>query len=236
MSVFSIVIPVYNEEKVIREVLRDHVAVLAQMGEAMADWEIICLDDGSSDQSFLILQEEARANPRIVVLKNEHNKGIAETFRLLFQNAKGTYVYATGGDGQWPAENCQRLWERLRATSADLVVGVRENRNEVYGLWRRILSYGFNLVPQIFFHVRTADANGIKLGRREIFQLPLDSRSFFGEVERIIKARDRGFKVDFAPVLFLPRTAGKARGGQWRNIWATVKDLIKYIFRKRSSG
>ena len=232
--ILSIVIPVYNEEKVIAQVINDHVELLSA-GIVAGDWEIICLDDASTDGSLRILEAKAKEIPQLRVIRHTQNKGIYESFTRLFKEAKGKYIYATGGDGQWPAENCRRLWNRLEETSADVVIGVRTNRHMVYGVWRRILSYCFNAIPQLLFGIKLKDANGIKLGRREIFQEQLMSRSFFGEIERLIRAKDKGLSIDFSPIEFLSRSTGKAKGAKWGNILNTLRDILKYSFIRKNN-
>lgn len=231
----SIVIPVYNEEKNIHKVVLDHLKTVNDCKHLLKDWEIVCLDDASTDQSHEILQQLAQAN-NIRIIRHERNQGIYQSFDDLFKAAKGDYIYATGGDDQWPSENLTTLLTSLLSNNNDLVIGVRENRNEIYSLWRKILSCTFNLIPQLFYKTKTMDANGIKLGRREIFNLPLHSKSFFGEIERIIEAKKRGYSIGFSPIKFLSRTKGKAKGARWKNIWATLRDLFKYMFIYQSKS
>ncbi len=231
----SIVIPVYNEEKNINKVVLDHLKTVDECKHLLKDWEIVCLDDASTDKSLEILQQLAKT-PNIRIIRHERNQGIYLSFDDLFKAAKGDYIYVTGGDDQWPSENLTTLLTSLLANHYDLVIGVRENRHEIYSLWRKILSYTFNLIPQLLYKTKTIDANGIKLGRREIFNLPLHSSSFFGEIERIIEAKKRGYAIGFSPIKFLSRTQGKAKGAKWKNIWATLRDLFKYMFIYQSKS
>jgi hypothetical protein len=110
---------------------------------------------------------------------------------------------------------------------SDLVVGVRLNRAEIYGLKRRLVSRAFNYLPELLFGVKTMDAGSVKLGWRELFTLDLISRSPFIEAERIINAVRRGCRVDFVPVEFKPRGTGKASGASWTNIFASARDCLR---------
>jgi glycosyltransferase involved in cell wall biosynthesis len=228
--ILSVVIPVFNEEKTIGRVLEDHLREL-QSAAGLKGWEIVCVDDTSTDGSFAIMERMARAESRIRLFRHQVNQGIAASFGRLFRESKGTHIYVTAGDDQWPATNLNVLLERLRETSADLVIGVRHNRQKVYTPWRRLLSFTFNAIPKLLYKVDTQDANGIKLGRREIFVMPLASSSFFAEVERIVTAQRQGYKITHAPIAFKERPSGKARGASWRNIWMTLCDLVKFIVR-----
>jgi len=230
--VLSVVIPVYNEEKNIRDVLQEHLQEIRAVEQDLKAWEILCVDDASTDGSLAVMTDMAQTFSRIRVLRHEHNRGIAASFGHLFQESKGTHIYITAGDGQWPAENLGALWRKMKETQSDLVIGVRKNRGQVYTPWRQLLSFVFNAIPKIFFKVETQDANGIKLGRREIFVMPLRSRSFFAEIERIVVARRRGYKIASAPVAFKERPSGKAKGAAWRNIWPTLRDLAGFLMVK----
>lgn len=217
------VIPVFNEEKNIKAVLDEHLARLKDV----AGWELVVLDDASTDRTWDILQEYARSYPGLRLLRHETNQGISPSFQRLFQEARGDYVYATAGDGQWPAENLSRLWKSRQETGADLVVGVRQGRQKVYGIGRRVLSYGFNYLARTKLRLDVQDVNGIKLGRREIFTAAVRSRSYFAEVERLALAQKKGFRIVCAPVIFLPRPHGTAKGARWGSILLTLSDFVR---------
>jgi len=225
--VLSVVMPAYNEEASIEQVILEHLQVLERIQE-IADWEIVCLDDGSVDQTPKILERVAESNEKLRVIRHPENRGIYESFAHLFQAARGTHIYATAADGQWPAANLIRMLPSI-ASGSDLVVGVRLNRQEVYSLQRRLVSSAFNLLPLLLFGVKTVDAGSIKLGTRDVFALDLISQSPFVEAERIIRAQRSGYQVDFVPIEFLPRLGGKATGAKWGNIVASTHDCIRCV-------
>ena len=225
----SVVIPLFNESGSIQKVLNDHLKVLSKIEKELSGFEILCLDDGSTDNTWAILQQFQKTCPSLRLLQNIPNQGISPSFNRLFQESKGKLIYLTAGDGQWPAENLITLFKEQRRTNADMVIGIRQGRREVYNLWRKCLSYGFNALAQILFKIKTEDANGIKLGRRELFVEPLISKSFFSEIERLYLAQRRGSKIIFAPVSFLKRTSGKGNGAKLKNVLLTLIDLLRFI-------
>ena len=226
--VLSVVLPAYNEQSTIEEVVLEHHRVLGSLGSRFSDWEIVCLDDASSDATPAILKKLAASVPKLRVLTHSSNQGIYASFHDLFASARGTHIYLTASDGQWPAANLVTMLAALEA-GADLVVGVRLNRSEIYSASRRAISFLFNLLPRIFFGVKTSDAGSIKLGVRDVFRFDLISRSPFVEAERIIHARRRGFRVAFVPIEFLSRTAGKERGASWLNIRRSLIDCFRCV-------
>jgi glycosyltransferase involved in cell wall biosynthesis len=227
--ILSIVIPVYNEEQSIGRVLEDHIKEIGKIERDLKGWEIVCVNDASTDGSFGIMTRMAQLQPKIRIITHPQNQGIAASFNHLFQESRGTHIYVTAGDDQWPARNLSTLFRKMVETQSDLVIGVRQNRQQVYSPWRRLLSFTFNAIPKYIYKVDTQDANGIKLGRREFFVMPLKSKSFFAEAERIIVAQRQGSKVAWAPIEFKERPSGKARGADFKNILATFTDLIRFM-------
>jgi glycosyltransferase involved in cell wall biosynthesis len=232
--------PVYNEEASVGHVIEEHLALLEQMRDELTSWEILCLDDGSNDRTWEVLKAIQAQHPIVRLLRHERNAGIHQSLLDLYHAVQGTYVYVTASDGQWPATNLRSLWQELKESDADLVVGVRRNRWRVYSLWRLIISALFNLLPLLLFGVKTGDAGSNKLGRSEIFRVPIVSRSPFAEAERIIKARIDGYRVSFGAIEFLPRTSGKTTGASWKNILASLRDVVRCvrqygIFPRKSS-
>ncbi len=198
----------------------------------MGDYEILCLNDASTDDTLRILNQLSSGNSKVRVLSHTENRGIYESFSELAREAKGKYVYQTAADDQWPADNLRKLYQASNAGHFDVVIGVRKNRSQIYSLWRQILSASFNLIPRLFFGLETKDANGIKLGKREIFNLQLISHSFFGEIERLIEARRLGYRIGYEPIQFLVRGGGKATGAKFKNITASFRDFFKYFFMR----
>lgn len=226
-------IPLLNEERAIEDVLTDHLRVLAEIAPQISGFEIICLDDGSIDHTWEILQKLTTKYPQLRLLRNISNKGITASYHRLFNESAGEFIYLTAGDGQWPAENLRTLFLKLRETNADIVVGVRQDRQKVYNMWRRILSYSFNFLGEKLLDIKTKDANGVKIGRKAIFTEPVQSKSFFAEIERLFLAKHHGYKIVFAPVLFLSRSSGKEKGAKFSNVLNTFFELIIYSLWSR---
>jgi glycosyltransferase involved in cell wall biosynthesis len=216
----SVVMPVYNEEEALPGVLDEALAALERSG---LRYEIVLLDDASTDRSLEILQSYQRRHPDVIrILRHEANRGIAAAFAALFASARGAHVFLNGSDGQCrTAEALRMMQQRDRY---DLVVGRRRDKH--YGWLRSFISAAFNLVPFVLFGVRTHDAGTIKLIRAEVLQIPLVSHSPFAEAERIIRARRRGFRVGVLPVENRPRKGGKASGARWRLVGRSLGDAL----------
>jgi glycosyltransferase involved in cell wall biosynthesis len=222
----SIIMPAYNEEASIERVVVEHVDVVRRLDDVVADWEVVCLDDASTDHTAEILERLAAREARLRVIRNSRNCGIFDAFSRLAYAAQGTHIYMTASDGQWPASNLEQLVRSSLSEGVDLVVGVRTSKRQVYSLKRRIVSAGFNLMPPLLFGVRTHDAGSIKFGLRELFTAPMISHGGFIEAERIIRAVRGGYKVAFVPIEFGSRQGGVETGARWANVASALRDCL----------
>jgi glycosyltransferase involved in cell wall biosynthesis len=217
--VLSIVMPVYNEEVVLGTVIDEALDAGAATG---LSYELVLLDDASTDRSLDILRDFQTRYPAVMrVLRHESNRGIIATCERLYAEARGRYVFLNSSDGQWKSAEVIAM---LQMTDRfDLVVGRR--RQKRYGLRRRLISGLFNLLPRLLFGVRTYDAGSIKLFRRDVLQIPLRSRSPFREAERIIRAGRLGYRVGVVDVDHHDRRGGRATGARWRLVAQSLWDL-----------
>jgi glycosyltransferase involved in cell wall biosynthesis len=217
----SIVMPVYNEEESLSDVLDETLAVV---GAAPWAAEIVLVDDASTDRSIDILRDYERRHPGVVrVLGHESNRGIMSSLDTLYRSARGRYVFFNASDGQWRTAECLRFLESR--DQYDIVVGRRRAKN--YTLWRLIVSGSFNLLPRILFGVRTYDAGSIKLFRADVLRIPLLSESPFREAERIIRASRRGHRIGVVDVEHHERRGGRATGARLGLVAWSIADLLR---------
>jgi glycosyltransferase involved in cell wall biosynthesis len=222
----SIVMPVYNEERNLPEVLEEAWTTLAG---APFRFEVVLVDDASTDGSFAFLESYQQQHPQfpMQILRHEENRGIAAACNTLFAAARGNYVFLNASDGQCTTAECLRMMDvRDRY---DLVVGKRRSKQYT---WRRaLISKAFNLLPVLLFGTRTFDAGSIKLVKAELLRLPLISRGPFREAERIIRAKRRGYRIGAVTVESHPRRGGKATGARWSLVSQAIVDLLHCWWR-----
>ncbi len=115
----SVIAPVYNEELIIEESVR-------KLREAMANidvpWELILVDDGSTDQTNTILCQATKDDERITVLHYKENRGRGFALRTGLNQSSGTYIVTTEADLNYGKEIISRLWNALQDTQADVVI------------------------------------------------------------------------------------------------------------------
>ncbi len=127
----SVVIPCFNEEQGVDETLS---ALFAALDDAARPYEIICVDDGSSDGTP---RELERFGDRIRVLRNDTNKGYGASLKRGFRAARGAAICIVDADGSYPVTDIPRLYAALRDGSFDMVVGARTGDKVSLPLVRR---------------------------------------------------------------------------------------------------
>ena len=219
-SGISICIPAYNEEATIEEAIREAETVLKQTS---LPGEILVIDDCSTDRTWDIISKVKETIPLLHARRHPENRGIAATFGELYTWAQRSLVFLNSADGQWKMNTLQQLLPM--ADQYDMIVARR--RRKYYRWPRQVISWLFNALAQVLFATRTYDAGSVKLVRRVIYDIPIISSGVFGEAERIIRARLRGFKIGVKDVEHFPRRAGKAMGAKPSLIIEAGKDVVR---------
>jgi hypothetical protein len=169
MSMLSIVIPAYNEERAIGAVLERMRAVGPALQEAgFTDWEVIVVDDGSRDRTAEIVS----AYPEVRLIRHPVNRGYGAALKTGFAHARGEWLAFLDADATYPPESLPDLYRAARASGADMVVGSRMGRAESeMPLVRRIGNWGFAFLLQVLGSAAISDsASGMRLLRREILE------------------------------------------------------------------
>jgi glycosyltransferase involved in cell wall biosynthesis len=224
----SIVVPLYNEQ--------ENVAPLvARVHEAMAAspwrWELILVDDGSSDQTLALLQEErATRGDHVRVIAFRRNFGQTAAMQAGIEAARGELIATLDGDLQNDPDDIVRLGAHLLSQDLDVVAGWRKRRHDTF-LTRRLPSMLANRLIGRMTGVRLHDYGcTLKVFRAAVLkQVPL-----FGEMHRFIPAwlvtviPPR--RIAELPVNHAPRVAGTSKYGLWRTVHVLLDLLIVYFF------
>lgn len=226
----SVIIPLLNEEESIPELNDKIVGVLQK--EKIYDYEIIYVDDGSTDKSFEVIKNLRRNNNRIHCIRFRRNYGKSAALAVGFDMAKGRFVITMDADLQDDPEEIPSLIAKLRE-GYDLVSGWKKKRYDP--LSKTIPSKFFNYVTSKVSGVKLHDFNcGLKGYKREVVK----SLYVYGEMHRYLPALAHldGFKVTEIVVKHHPRKYGKTKFGLSRFIYGfldllTVLVTAKYMKR-----
>jgi glycosyltransferase involved in cell wall biosynthesis len=202
----SIIIPVYNEELTVGNVIDRVKSTLQQTG---LKYEIIVVDDHSYDKS---LQAAQRHSTKVYTLKQHLGKGYA--LRAGFAKAKGDIIVTIDSDGSHRPEELPRVITPVLKDKADLVIGSRYlNQKDVDA--RKLNAFGvriFNLLIQLLTGTAITDSqSGYRAMKREVLKKPkLKSGGYEIESEMLVKTAKEGFRVAEVPISFEQRTYGRS--------------------------
>jgi dolichol-phosphate mannosyltransferase len=216
----SVVVPVYNETDNIGPLLERVRATLDGTG---LGWEMVAVDDGSSDGSGERLEELAREHERLRVLHFRTNCGQSAGLDAGFQHARGRLVAILDADLQTYPEDLPELIEILETEGVDAVVGIRTERHD--SGWKRFSSRFANGVRNRITREDIEDTGcPIKVFRAEAIR----SIKMFTGMHRFLPTllRMEGFTVRQVPVRHTERTAGTSKYGTWDRAFSGLRDAL----------
>ena len=216
--------PAHNEESNLEPLVEEALVALP----ALADrFEIVIVDDGSTDRTAEVAEGLVAAHPGVVrAVHHEVNLGYGAALRSGFRAARFGFVAFTDGDRQFRVADVGRLTARMaRPDRPDVVIGFRIKRADP--LVRTLYAKSYRLANRIFFGLRATDVDcACKLFRRESLQgIRVESGGAFLSAELIIKLRARDRTVVEVGVPHHPRTAGSPTGAKPSVILRAVRDF-----------
>lgn len=225
----SVVIPLFNERESLRELYLRLRKVLEDMGRS---WEMIFVDDGSTDGSFLELESIHGEDPRVRAFRFRRNYGKAAALDMGFGQARGEIIVTMDADLQDLPEEVPKLVAKLEE-GYDLVSGWKRHRRDPIS--KRLPSKVFNWTTSKLTGLPLHDINcGLKAYRREVVR---DLR-IYGHLHRFLPvlASRQGYRVGEVEVAHSPRKYGRSKYGPGRFVHGlldlmTVLMLTKYLTR-----
>jgi glycosyltransferase involved in cell wall biosynthesis len=222
--ILSLIVPVYNEEKTIKQVIDKILAVPVEK-------EIIVVDDSSTDSTGKILRDLRYNNLKVIHHSSNRGKGAAVLTGL--ENASGEYVVVQDADFEYDPNDYLKLLDAVKNGSADLVLGARFTSGyhgmKIPKAGNRLLTGLMNML----FGVKLNDCfTCYKLMRKaDLLGLGLSSNSFDIEIEILAKAIKKRMRIVEVPVSYTPRTYHEGKKIRVKDgIWAVLR-----IFKFRIS-
>ena len=218
----SVVVPAHDEERSVALLYDELRSAIEPLHEP---WEVIFVDDGSTDGTFSALTRLHNSEQNVRVVRLRRNFGKATALVAGFDQARGETVVTIDGDLQDDPAEIPRLLAKLDE-GFDLVTGWKTHRRDPIS--RRVLSRLFNRVTSAFSGVRLHDMNcGLKAYRKEV----VHGLRLYGELHRFIPvlAHYRGFRIAELPVNHRPREHGRSRYGVERYLRGFL-DLLTVSF------
>ena len=220
----SVVVPVFNEEESLEKLYNELTSTL----EKYSSWEIICVDDGSDDETLTIMQNIVENDNRVTIVSFYRNYGKSAALSEGFKLAKGKYVITIDADLQDDPKEIPNLISKLE-DGYDLVSGWKINRQDP---WTKTFpSIIFNFITRILTGVKIHDFNcGLKIYRNAVVK----TLDIYGGHHRYIPAlaNQKKFKITEIQVKHYPRKYGISKYGGNRLLHGFF-DLITILFFNR---
>lgn len=223
----SVVVPVRNEMGNISPLLQEIHTVLENRPDRALSFEVIYVNDGSTDETPVRLTAAQERWPRLRVLTHSRRAGQSRAVINGIRRARGEFIFTLDGDRQNDPASFEPMWQKLCESGKPdpklVICGWRQNRKDTR--FKRFASRIANGIRSRALGDRTPDSGcGLKIFSREAF-LALPA---FDHMHRFLPAlfRRQGLEVVSVPVHHRPREIGNSNYGIWDRLWAGIWDLM----------
>jgi glycosyltransferase involved in cell wall biosynthesis len=228
----SVIMPVYNERATLRQIVYRVLEVVPM------ELELICVDDGSRDNSREILAELQAQHPQqIRVVLQPRNMGKGAALRRGIQEATGDFVVIQDADLEYDPAEYALLLQPLLEGKADVVYGSRflgGRPHRVLYFWHSVGNWALTLLSNCLTNINLSDMETCyKAFRREVIQsIPLEENRFGFEPEITVKVAKRGLRIYEVGISYWGRTYEEGKKIGWKDGFRALWVLLKYSFRE----
>ncbi len=219
----SIFFPAYNDGGPIASLV---ILAVQVAGRLTSDFEVIVVNDGSTDATRDILDDLVRTYPNVRAIHHQRNRGYGAALRSGFAAATKDLIAYTDGDAQYDPAELPVLWNRL-TPDADMVTGYKISRSDP---WHRVvIGRVYHHTVKFLFRLRVRDVDcDFRLMRREIFdRVKLEKDTGVICLEMMRKIQDAGFCVVEVPVHHYHRLHGRSQFFNVRRVFWTGVDVMR---------
>jgi len=221
----TVVFPMFNEEAYVERAVT---AARDVLGRTAHEFEIIVVDDASTDGTGPLADRLARADPRVRVVHNPVNLKLGGALRAGYAAASKDLVFYTDADLPIDLEELPRAVRLLEYQQADVVAAYRHDRTSE-GWLRTIYTFTYNHLIRILFGLKVRDVNfAFKLFRRSVLdRFPLRSNGSFIDAEFLLRARKHGCPIIQIGLDYFPRTRGQSTLASFGVIGEMLREMAE---------
>ena len=213
----------FNEEKSVSRLLDVAIPALEEHAD---DWEIVLVDDGSTDATLSLAQARSEAEPRLRVIAHASNRGLGGTLRTGFAAARRDWILDSDCDLPWDFAETGRLFRAAEITGANVVSAYRLDRTGE-GVLRSLYSFVYNGLVHALLGIGLRDVNfSCKLIRRDLLDtLRLRSEGSFIDAELLGRCVARGAVIQQVGLDYFPRTRGLSTLSSSRTVLTILREM-----------
>jgi glycosyltransferase involved in cell wall biosynthesis len=208
--------------------------------ELTDDFEVIVVNDGSSDGTADIADELARTYPQVRVVHHPTNRGYGGALQSGFRTATKDLVFYTDGDAQYDPAELTLLWARM-TPETDVVNGYKVDRSDPFH--RVVIGRMYHHIVSLLFGLKVRDVDcDFRLLRRSVFdRIRLEKTSGVICLEMMKKIHDAGFRIVEVPVHHYHRAFGRSQFFNFRRLFKTALDVMRLwlalvVWRRHRQG
>ncbi len=219
----SIFFPAYNDSGTIASMV---IRAVQAASELTHDYEVLVVDDGSSDATAEVADELARKYSQVRVIHHERNRGYGGALQTGIRSSTKELIFYTDGDAQYDPAELALLWRSL-TPDADIVNGYKISRSDP--LHRVVIGRLYHHIVAVMFGLKMRDVDcDFRLMRRSMFdRIDLEKTSGVICLEMMKKVQDAGFRMIEVPVHHFNRAYGKSQFFNFRRIVKTGVDVMR---------
>lgn len=244
----SLVTWAFNEEELIEEFVQRALQLLKKTGR---NFEIVIVNDGSTDRTGKLLESISRSNRKVRVLTNKKNRNVGYSCRRAILAAKNDIIFWQTIDWSYDISNLNKIL--LLKKEYDVIAGVRRSPVQVKGRIAKLIAAIFQLfhikhltsrsdtvkkafislcnygLIRMLFGLKLSDYQNVVFYPRPFIQKTnVESNSSFVNPELLLKAHFEGLSICEVPISFIPRKKGKAKGTKMKSILSSILDIFNF--------
>lgn len=223
VSSLTISIPAFNEEASIQTVINSALQIGPQVSEK---FELLLVDDGSTDHTYDIMKNAAKQHPTITIVRHAENKGFSGAIKSCYKKARSEWIFLAPADGQVSMDVLPLFISKTK--DVDVVVGFRNSNPEP--ITRKLNSFIFHMMYRLLFGVTLREISTAILWKKKILdqiEITALDRSALIQPEVIYKAWNMGAKFTDVGFRYHSRIGGFPKGGDPTMIVVTIKEMIR---------
>lgn len=223
----SVVMPVYNEKLLINSAITETVAALNKDFER---FELVIVDDGSTDNTYELILNNANKNNNIVVIRHNTNENLGQSLYDGFLKANGEYVIFNSADLPLMPDDIKKLLEQQLPFD---LLNIERIKYSGASIWRRSISFCNKVLLHMFFPISTKDFRDMNFTiilRKQILRdiLPKAKSPGFFMPEMILRAKNKKLNIKNIQINYQPRYKGNSHFGKMKDIIWSLCDMILF--------